>query len=151
MNELDLNTGLNLLKAGASYGDIATSIYGLASNNNLNTSNAIIGRGGVQAAQLSGIGSGIGSIGDLGLLAYGGAMGLGGTGATGWEGALQGVTGMGMYPSLSMFPYLQGYQSPLQATYRSAVMPPTAQPYQAPGLEDFSGIFNVPKTSYAIE
>ncbi|MGL5936130.1 MAG: hypothetical protein ACRCZI_10985 [Cetobacterium sp.] len=93
LNEMDLRTGLGLLQSGGTFAGLGNQVLQLSQANTSNIANATIGRGAVNAAQLTGIGAATGGVLDLGAMAYGGAIGAGG-GPGGLAGAIGGVTGM---------------------------------------------------------
>lgn len=78
LRKLGLQSGLALLEGGVNFGQISNQALGFAGGITTDIAGATIGRGHVNAAQLYGAGGGIGSVLDLGALAYGGYSGGGG-------------------------------------------------------------------------
>lgn len=89
LSQLGLNAGLGLLEGGVNFGQISNQALGFAGNITTNIADATIGRGAVNAAQLSGAGAGIGGVVDMASTALSGYL----SGAPGgFQGALQSLT-----------------------------------------------------------
>lgn len=77
LQKLGLEAGLALLGGGVNFGQMSNQALGFAGGLTTDIAGATIERGRVNAAQLYGAGGGIGSVLDLGALAYGGYSGGG--------------------------------------------------------------------------